>query len=343
MTSTSDIRRKSDFLKYSRTIGIAAMEGRGYYYPVDSAIGAENRLYVLSRSHETQKSSRVTACDLESEEFFSTFGSHGEGDGQFIWPTAIAVDGGGQVYVSDEYTHRISIFDPSGGYLGKWGEHGNGLGELDGPAGMAFDGEGNLLISDHRNNRVQRFTTDGRFLSSFGTEGAGDGQFKLPWGVTVDRKGEVYVADWRNDRIQRFTPDGEFISSYGTSGRGNGQFNRPSGVAVDGEGYVYVADWRNERVQVLDHEGGFVTMVRGQATESKWANEYLSSNVEEAAARSKSDLEPKIELLDQDTHQESAIIEKYFWAPVSVKLDKAGRLYVTESHRHRVQVYQRAW
>ena len=40
-------------------------------------------------------------------------------------------------------------------------------------------------------------------------------------------------------------------------------------------------------------------------------------------------------------HQVSAQTESYFWGPVSVKLDDEGRLYVTESSRHRIQVYQR--
>ena len=56
-------------------------------------------------------------------------------------------------------------------------------------------------------------------------------------------------------------------------------------------------------------------------------------------ARSKADLEPDTALFGGDPHEESAYIEKYFWAPVSVKLDTNGKLYVTESNRHRVQIY----
>ena len=39
--------------------------------------------------------------------------------------------------------------------------------------------------------------------------------------------------------------------------------------------------------------------------------------------------------------EESSHIEKLFWAPVSIKLDDSGRLYVTESNRHRIQIYRR--
>ena len=99
----------------------------------------------------------------------------------------------------------------------------------------------------------------------------------------------------------------------------------------------------NERVQVLDPNGGFVQMLKGEATLSKWAENFLAINNEEGAARSRANLEPQIEFFDpDDLHDISSQIEKYFWSPMSVKLDDQGKLYVTESNRHRVQIYQRA-
>ena len=338
---TSKARPRADFLKYSHTIGLSVMEGRGFYYPSDTAIGQDGRLYVLNHGYEADsRGVRITVCDLDSQ-YYGSFSSYGKDDGQFVWPTAIALDLLGRIYVSDEYTHRITQLDSSGGFLAKWGVHGSGPGELDAPSGLAFDGEDNLYVVDQRNNRVQKFTRDGDLLSSFGTYGTGDGQFNIPWGITVDVGGDVYVADWRNDRVQRFSPHGEFLVSYGSPGRGDGQFRRPSSAAVDQEGYIYVADWGNERVQVLDPEGGFVVTLRGEATLSKWAEEFLSANVEEAEARARADLEPQMEFFIDDPHEESSHIEKLFWAPVSVKLDGAGRLYVTETNRHRVQIYER--
>ena len=45
-------KSKAAFLEYDRTLGVAAMESRGFYYPVDAAISPEGRIYGLSRSHE---------------------------------------------------------------------------------------------------------------------------------------------------------------------------------------------------------------------------------------------------------------------------------------------------
>lgn len=341
MTSTA-ANQWAEFLTYSHVIGIANMEGRGFYFPSDTAIGIDGRFYTVNRSVEGDtRGVRVTVYDIDGG-FFGTFGSFGEGPGSFISPTSIAVDCDGLVYIGDEYTNLVSIFEPGGTFLRSWGSQGTGPGELDGPAGMAFDGDGDVYISDDRNHRIQKFTRDGAFLLSFGTEGSGEGHLDLPWGVAVGTDGVVYVADWGNNRIQKFSADGEFLGQIGTSGTSDGQLNRPAGVAVDADGYIYVADWGNERVQVFNPGGEFATKLRGSATTSKWAQDFLNTNVEEAEARKISDMEPDLAQFGGDPHEESAHVEKLFWAPVSVKLDDDSRLYVTESNRHRVQIYEPA-
>ena len=340
--STGTIESRTELLEYSHTIGLSTMEGRGFYYPVDTARGKDGRLYTASRSLEGDvRGIRVTMFDLDSE-YFGTFGHYGEEDGELMWPTGVAVDSEDQVFVTDEYLHRVTAFTPDGNFLYCWGTHGAAPGELNGPAGLAFDGDDNLYISDHQNDRVQKFTKDGQHLLSFGSTGAGEGQFDLPWGLTVAPDGDVYVADWRNDRIQRFSPDGELRRAYGSSGRGEGELHRPASVAVDDEGYVYVADWGNERVQVFDRDGTAVTLLRGQATHSKWAEDFLRINVEEAQARANANLELEIDFFVDDPHEVSSHIEKLFWAPTSVYLDGEGLLYVTESNRHRIQIYRQA-
>ena len=340
--TTSETKASAEFLEYFMTLGMTVMEGRGFYYPVDTAIGQDSRLYVVNRSLDNvARGVRVTMCDIDSE-YYGNFGSFGNKDGQFEWPSGGAIDSRGRVYISDEQLHRISVFDHSGAFLSQWGAHGSGEGDLDTPSGIAFDDQDNLYVSDTYNHRIQKFTADGRFLLSFGSQGHGDGELNLPWGVTLDGNNNVYVADWGNDRIQKFSPQGDCLASYGASGIADGEFQRPSSVAVDGEGYIYVADWGNERVQVLDPQGGFVMKMRGEATLSKWAANFLSVNEEEGAARARANLDPKIEYFVDVPHEESSHIEKFFWSPVSVKLDRAGTLFVTESNRHRIQVYKRS-
>ena len=330
-------------LKYIKTIGITNNQpiGRGFANPYDLAIGRDRRIFVVNRGPGGAGGlSRVGICNLE-EEYLGEFGSYGDGDGQFKLPVAVALDSQGRVYVADEYHHRISMFDTSGKFLGKWGVFGSGPGQLNGPSGIAFDAEDNLYIVDQRNNRVQKFTAEGGYLSHWGEQGNGEGQFNLPWGNTIDADGNVYVADWRNDRVQKFLPDGGFLATFGESGQGDGQFHRPSSVAVDAEGYIYIADWGNHRVQVLRPDGSFQMKLRGQATLSKWAKDFFAANPDEERERDRSNLIPQLPPHLSTPYHVSSQTEPYFWGPVSVRLDNEGRLYVTETNRHRIQIYQR--
>ena len=333
---------RTEVLEYALTVGLSAMEGRGFYYPTDTVIASNGRMYVGNRSVDgVDRGVRVTVCDIESE-FYGTFGSFGYGDGEFVYLSGLAEDSQGRIYISDEYTSQVSVFDLEGNFQSKWGRSGAGNDELDSPSGLAIGDNDIVFVSDTHNHRIQKFTPSGVFLDSIGGPGTGAGQLDLPWGLTVAPNGDVYVADWGNDRIQRFTQGGEFVATYGSSGTGMGESRRPSGVAVDERGYIYVSDWGNERVQVLDAAGGPLQVLRGEATESAWAKNFLNINKEEAAARKRADLESEIDLFDpDDPHEESSHIEKLFWSPVSLKLDQSGRLYVTESNRQRIQIYQR--
>ncbi len=337
MTNQSAV--KTFTLNYLKTIGVMNNNpvGRGFGHPVDLTAGRDGRIFVLNRHAGL---SRVGLCSLD-EEYLGEFGSYGHGDGQFWLPTAIAMDSQERIYVADEFHHDVSVFDSSGEFIGKWGEFGSGKAQINGPSGLAIDSEDNIYVVDQHNNRVQKFTADGSHLLQWGEPGEAEGQFNLPWGITLDSQGNVYVADWRNDRIQKFTSEGKFVAAFGESGDGDGQFHRPAKPAVDSEGYIYVADWGNERVQVLGPDGSFQLKLRGRATLSKWAQEFLDVNPDESVTREQSNLIPDLPPHFNTPYLVSTQTEPYFWGPASVNLDDEGRLYVTESSRHRVQVYQR--
>ena len=332
-------------LEYVKTIGLATNQiGRGFINPYDVAFSRDGRIFVLNHCDSARKNlMRVGIVNLDEEEYLGEFGKgSGTGDDQFNSPVAMAFDTQDRLYVTDELNHRVTIFDASGKFLHKWDAAGSGDGEFNGPAGIAVDREDHVYIVDQHNSRVQKFTTAGKYLGQWGELGSRPGQFNLPWGVTTDAAGDVYVADWRNDRVQKFSPEGQFMASFGESGTGDGQFHRPSAVAVDAQGYVYVADWGNERVQVFDARGVFQLQLRGQATLSKWASDYLNVNPDEQRTREMSNLIPDLPPHLNTPHHISSQTEPYFWGPVSVRLDGHGRLFVTESNRHRFQVYQRS-
>src|SRR5919197_1425521 len=198
---------------YSHSVGRNEFAGTGFRNPVDLALGANDMIYVVNRSYENRPDGVHVTVMTFNEEYIREFGTGGEGDGQFVWPTAIALDQDENVYVADEWLNRISIFDKEGNFLGKWGKAGSEDGELNKPAGLAI-ANGTLYVSDWRNDRIQKFSPDGLFLASFGQSGSGIGQFNRPSGVCVDQDGEIYIADRENNRIQVLAPNGRFIAAF---------------------------------------------------------------------------------------------------------------------------------
>ncbi len=311
---------------YSHTIGRNATGGPGFRHPVDLALGSNGTIYVINRGDEFQPCQRVSVIIID-EEFIRDFGSVGTGDGQFTWPTAIALDRDENVYVADEWLNRISIFDSDGNYLGKWGASGAGKGQINGPSGIVFDEDDTLYITEELNHRVSKFTKDGRFIGSWGNEGQGEGELNHPWGIALDCRGNVYVADWHNDRIQKFSPEGTFLASFGSSGDGKGELKLPSDVAVDDEGDVYVTDWWNNRVAVFDPEGMPLTTFIGDAEElSKWAQEAVDANPDYVKARLRvKSLEPQWR----------------FTRPTSLEISEDGKILILDNQRARIQIYQK--
>ena len=309
---------------YNYCIGMYGMSGQGFWSPQDFAL-ADDTLYVLSRGAEElgQRVSRVTL----DHQFLGQFGAFGRGDGQFVWPRSITLDDDGNVYASDDFLNRVSVFDPEGGFLSCWGESGIGKGELNGPCGIAIDPDGNILVVDSQNHRVQRFTKEGKFLGGFGQKGKHDGEFNLPWGLCLDAEGNVYVADWKNNRVQKFDADGNFLLKFEASPTsGVGDLSGPTGVAVDSEGDVYVTDWGNHRLQIYAPDGRFIATLVGDAQQpSPWTQTYIDANPDIIKARRRVNLEP----------------EWRFRRPVSVRVDENDRIFVLEANRHRIQVYDK--
>lgn len=135
----------------------------------------------------------------------STFGTHGELDGQFNFPFDIAIDGGTRnVYVTDTENHRVQVFTPGGAYLRQFGVEGSGPGELKGPIGICITRD-LVFVGELYNKRVSVFTQRGDFVMLFGTEGSELGQFDGPFGLAVDRHNVLYVSDFGNKRIQLFS------------------------------------------------------------------------------------------------------------------------------------------
>lgn len=300
--------------------------------PIALAVGDENELFAIIKGilELSPNVSRISLGDGPGDErIVNVIGSgYGEGPGQFVWPTGVALDSDRNVYVTDAWTDRVSVFTAEGDFVRSFGSSGDGDGQFRRPSGIAIDGEDNVLVVDALNDRVQKLTRDGRLISQWGSTGSGDGELLSPWGITTDTKGNVYVADYKNHRIQKFDGDGGFVFALGSKGSGSYEFDHPSDVAIDPDGDIYVCDWANSRVQAYDSGGTYITTFVGDAHElSKWQSDFVRANPDvHKARRLVYSLEP----------------ERRFALPMGVAFDHHGsRLMVADTQRWRIQIYDK--
>jgi sugar lactone lactonase YvrE len=258
-------------------------------FPYDVAVDTNGNVYVADLYNFTVR--KITPGDVVS----TLAGSPGEGyaDGtgpaaQFWYPTDMALDGSGNLYVADNDNCTIRMVTPSGAVTTLAGTPGN-VGNADGtgagaqfnyPYGVARDSAGNLYVSDQSGQTIRKITPGGVVTTLAGSPGmSGDANgtgsaatFYYPSGIAVDGSGNVYVSEERNFDIRKITPAGVVTTLAGTSGSigsadGTGpaaQFNLPAGIAIDGSGNLYVADYGNGTIRKVT-PAGVVSTVAGKA------------------------------------------------------------------------------
>jgi DNA-binding beta-propeller fold protein YncE len=124
--------------------------------------------------------------------------------GQFSFPTNVAVDSDGNVFVSDTFNDRVEIFDADGNFVSAFGKPGDGPGYFSRPKGIAVDADGHVWVADSVMDRLQVFTREGRVLLVMGGHGLLPGQFTALNGVTIDKQNRVFTSEQYVARVQMF-------------------------------------------------------------------------------------------------------------------------------------------
>jgi streptogramin lyase len=207
---------------------------------------------------------------------------------RFNRPASVALDGVGNLYVTDFGNHTIRKITAAGavttlaGLAGTPGTNDgtNTTARFNGPATLDVDTDGNVYVADFNNHTIRKVTPAGvvtTLAGLAGTAGTDDGtgiaaHFNTPIGVAVDSATNVYVGDSKNHTIRKITPAGEVTTLAGSTGQPGGvdgtgnaaRFNDPHHVRVDSADNLYVADTENHTIRKVT-PAGVVTTLAGSA------------------------------------------------------------------------------
>lgn len=269
--------------------GVAAR----FLQPQGIAVGPDGNIVVADTGNHLIR--QITPAGVVTT-LAGSAGVYGNTDGtgaasSFAFPTGVAFDSAGDLYVSNTDLHTVrriafgGVVTTVAGLPGTAGStDGTGSGALfDQPAGLAVDRCGHVYVADFGNHSLRRIDVGGVVTTIAGTPGlAGsvDGAgptalFDSPYGLAVDGDSVLYIGDSGNHVIRWFAPSGLSgtiggVASLTGSTDGIGavaRFNRPIGVAIDTNGVLAVADQINHRIT-----RGFPTSLAEPATEYEWSH-----------------------------------------------------------------------
>jgi DNA-binding beta-propeller fold protein YncE len=145
---------------------------------------------------------RVLAYALDGRLAHEVGNGRGSEPGFFNFPTYLAVDEAGNLFVADSLNFRIQVFDAEGRFVRAYGELGAGVGSFGKIKGLAFDGFGNLYVVDTEHSVVQIFNRDFQPLMWFGGPAPKFEYLQLPSCIATDRRtNRIYVCNQDFARI----------------------------------------------------------------------------------------------------------------------------------------------
>jgi streptogramin lyase len=226
--------------------------------------------------------------------FVERWGSRGTGPGEFQWPSGVAKDSHGYVYISDNDNGKITKFDSYGNYIGDW------------PAAKVNDMTiiNDIVYVSQTWNKMSTFTTNGELIKDWEVA-------ELIFGFDLDSNGNIYAAVRRNsetgsvDGIVKYDSNGVIVNekmigwvpdvsvdvknnlvyalyddgykkydtnlnlleTYNSYGDDNGQFKQPECITVDDAGNIYIGDIQRHDIQQLSLDGFYLAKIGEPGTD----------------------------------------------------------------------------
>ncbi|WP_396217240.1 T9SS type A sorting domain-containing protein [Flavobacterium sp.] len=345
--------------------------------PNGVAVDASGNVYVSDGNNNRIR--KITPSAVVTTLAGSGIAGFADGTGsiaKFYSPNGVAVDGSGNVYVSDYINNKIRKITTAGLVSTLAGSGSSGFADGTGISahfhllqGLAVNSSGDVYVGEF--NKIRKITPSGvvTTIAGYGSPGYADGTgtnalFYSPKGVATDIVGNVYVADSNNNRIRKITAAGivTTLAGSGSSGFADGTgtsavFNYPEGVAADASGNVYVADRKNNIIRKITPTG-LVTTLAGSLV-SGFADGTGTTAMFNYPAGLALDASNNVYVADRNNHRIRKISANgvvttiagsgtsgyadgigtaaLFSYPRKIAVDAAGNVYVSDTSNNRIR------
>ncbi len=171
----------------------------------------------------------------------------------FISPLGLALDGSGNLYVTDTSSIVKEVLAVNGSIpssptiLTLANDGGQSY-----PFGVAVDRSGNVYFADSGNNAVKEILAVNGSIPASPTILTLSISFNHPAGIALDASGNLYVTDYSSNPVHEILAvNGSIPASPTILTLGSGFSSYPFGIAVDNSGNVYVGDTGNNAVKEI--------------------------------------------------------------------------------------------
>ncbi len=293
-------------MTFSAGISMYAEDGESLYGVIKKANVAlflakaywRDKVFLYPRQEKGNSSRILFDLNARVDVVLGQYGEYGFLDSKAekssvrLWePQAIDIDDEGCIYIVDQDTHSILMYDGEryvtriigNGKFGYTGDGGKAVqASLNKPTGLSFY-KNKLYISDTQNNVVRLYDMRSGIITTVAGTGEagyeGDGglatraKLNKPSGATVDEYGNLYIIDFGNFVIRKLDQNGGITTYAGTGEHGYNGDGKPAldtsfseiyGIDIDRKtGDIYLADYSNHRIRRIDGITGIVQTVAG--------------------------------------------------------------------------------
>ena len=170
-----------------------------------------------------------------SHQLLNRAGGKGWNEGQLLEPRGLSVDWNGDVFVADQWNHRVSVFSNLLQF-----KHTIGRRSLTYPRDVKLKTD-KVVVLDESPNCIHFFSRSGDLLTFCVSQGIGQEYLVYkPHFFCLDCEQNILVSDCYHHVINILSNSGELLHTIGREGKEKGEFINPYGIAVSKSGILFV-------------------------------------------------------------------------------------------------------